>query len=415
MTKLKKALAVMAAGVMMVTASGCSDTRYAMTYNNGQKVNAGVYLYNLYSLMSYQQMIASYTTGTSEIDLDSDYEGQKLRDYMVEEARKSSKEFAAVNYEADKLGITLTDDEMQSVNDNLTSMWEGNGDLYEYEGISKDSVKQLIIASNLRSKLFDHFYAAGGEEEVADDDLKKYVEDNYFRYKTLKIAKSTNVDETQKAEEDKENEALRDEYLKKAEGLSYEEFDALIKEYDDYQTAKYQQDSSTSQDEDTTVTAEGPMPADETEKAVDAPVDDTDDTDTTAEDAAETAEPEEETDPHANDLMLNYGEMKDEDKETDQGKLAEFLKGMDDNTLSTYEDDNCYYIVMKGDVTGYSAEYAANNHDNLLQTMKGDEFQAKIDSWIEEIGIVENASAIKKYTAQAVYDKQVEYQKKNAG
>ena len=152
------------------------------------------------------------------------------------------------------------------------------------------------------------------------------------------------------------------------------------------------------------------MPADDTDKAVDAPVEESADTEVSAE---ESAEPAEEVDPHANDQMLNFGTMDDEAKESDQGKLAEFIKSQNENEVTTYEDDNSYYILIKGDVTGYSAEYAANNHDNLIQDMKGDEFQAKIDSWIDEIGITENPDAIKRYTAQAVYDKQVEYQKKN--
>ena len=409
MTKLKKALAAMAAGVMMVTAAGCTDTRYAMTYNNGQKVNAGVYIYNLYSQMNYEQTMAYYSTGSMEIDLDSDVDGQKMRDHMVEEARKASKEFAAVNYEADKLGITLTEDELKGINDNVSSAWESSGELLELEGISKDSVKQIMIASSLRTKLFDHFYAAGGEEEVTDADMQKFVEDNFVRYKTIRIAKSNNQDEAQKEEENKENEALRDEFFEKAKGLDYDEFDTVIKEYDDYQTEKIKQENATSQDEDTAA-AEGPMPADDTDKAVDAPVEESADTEVSAE---ESAEPAEEADPHANDQMLNFGTMDDEAKESDQGKLAEFIKSQNENEVTTYEDDNSYYILIKGDVTGYSAEYAANNHDNLIQDMKGDEFQAKIDSWIDEIGITENPDAIKRYTAQAVYDKQVEYQKKN--
>ena len=45
MNKIKKAFAAISAAAMMFTMSGCSDTRYVMTYKGGEKVNAGVYIY----------------------------------------------------------------------------------------------------------------------------------------------------------------------------------------------------------------------------------------------------------------------------------------------------------------------------------------------------------------------------------
>ena len=101
--------------------------------------------------------------------------------------------------------------------------------------------------------------------------------------------------------------------------------------------------------------------------------------------------------------------LDDEAKESITGKLAEFIHGLDYDKAAAYEDDSFYYIVIRGDVTENSAKYAETNRDNLVQTMKGDEFQAKIDSWVDEIGISENKEAIKRYTAQAVLDKQNDY------
>ena len=87
------------------------------------------------------------------------------------------------------------------------------------------------------------------------------------------------------------------------------------------------------------------------------------------------------------------------------GRLKEII-----DIIRKYDyDDDTVYILIKGDVTENSAKYAADNHEDLLQTMKNDDFQAKIDSWIEEIGISENSEAIKRYTAKVVYDKQNEF------
>jgi hypothetical protein len=45
--------------------------------------------------------------------------------------------------------------------------------------------------------------------------------------------------------------------------------------------------------------------------------------------------------------------------------------------------------------------------------MKGEDFQAKIDKWVEEMDFKINEKAIKRYTPKVVYDRQVEYSNKH--
>ena len=96
MNKFKRALAAIAASAVMLTMTGCSDTRYAMTYNNTEKVNAGIYIYNLYSELSYQMTMAYYMSGAAELDFDQEIEGKKypmdervlIREILEEEPLK---------------------------------------------------------------------------------------------------------------------------------------------------------------------------------------------------------------------------------------------------------------------------------------------------------------------------------------
>ncbi len=423
MMKFKRVAAALAASAMMFTMSGCTDTRYAMTCNNGEKINAGVYIYNLYSEMSYQMTMAYYTSGAAEIDLNSDYEGQKLGDYLVEQARKSTKEYAAITYQFEKLGLKLTEDDEKTISDSVKNTWEQSSELLEEEGISKESVRKVMTAQTMRTKLFDYYYAADGVEAVTDDDLKQYVEENYIKYKAIRISKSDAEDETAAAEENKENEAVRDAYLAKAKGISYDDFDMIIDEYDEYAKAKMEAEASAEEDSaDTGSGSIGPSLGEGADVTVDAPADDDgleeaevlDDADAVALDeivtADETATAEES---NPNETMYNYGGMDDETKESSTGKLAEFIHGMEYDKAVAYDDDSFYYIIIRGDVSTNSAEYAVENHDSLVQTMKADDFQAKIDSWIDEVGVKENSDAIRKYTAQAIYDKQNDYYSKH--
>ena len=92
--------------------------------------------------------------------------------------------------------------------------------------------------------------------------------------------------------------------------------------------------------------------------------------------------------------------------------LSVYVYGTQFN-VTAYEDDNAYYILIKGDVKDRDTEYAKDNHEDLLKEMKSDEFQKKLTGWVEKLDIKVNNKAIKRYTPKVVYDKQTEYYSKN--
>ena len=128
-----------------------------------------------------------------------------------------------------------------------------------------------------------------------------------------------------------------------------------------------------------------------------------------------------------NDSLQRIIEQKDNEINDMMGTLNEIQEGF----REINEAENRVNVVKDGERANkaqqireniqFISQRMAQNRELIKKlqqqmresSMKGDEFQAKIDSWIDEIGITENPDAIKRYTAQAVYDKQVEYQKKN--
>ncbi len=452
MNKFKRICAACAAAAMTLSLAGCTDTSYVLQ-SGDEKVNAGIYIYNMYTEMSYQISMLYYMEGITENYFDQEIEGQKFEDYLSDYALKATKEYVAVVNKFEELGLELTEEETKEISDSVRETWESYGDFYESEGISKDSVKLVQKAVKMRTKLFDYYYAEGGEEAVSDSDIENYLNENYVRYKTISIAKSTDEDETAAAEADEESKALRDEYLEMASDVSFEEFDTVIEAYNDYLEEKNAEssdvdsatddstaadtDSSTAEDTSSVMETEGEQQevmAAETEEsslADESSADDStsyddsvvSDDSSASDDSTASSESDDETsaedndtveeDPYANETLYNYGAMDDDEKESSTGKLLEAVNALDVGVAAAYEDDNYYYIIIKGDITERSAEYASENHDSLVQTMKSDEFQAKVDSWVEAIDISENKDAIKRYTPKAVYDKQIEYQEKN--
>ncbi len=432
MAKAKKITAALTAALLCTASlTACSDTSYVMTVGDS-KINAGIYIYNELTEMSYQMTMMYYQNGIKKDYFDQKVDGKAFDEYLSDYALTATKEYAAVVDKFNELGLTLSDEDIKSINDSISSTWDSQGEFYESEGISKESVKLALKGSKMREELFDYYYAEGGEEAVSDDEMVKYLDDNYLRYKSISFAKTTASTDSSSSATDsstdsadaanEEAKAKRDEFLEKAQGVSFDDFDSIIDEYNDYVASKK---SSSAADSDSSSAADSSTASDDTSSVSDIDTSSTasDDTSSVSDSTAEssstvdsdssTDSSSSEPDPYANEKMMNYGAMDDSQKDTTNGKILKEVSGMSTDVATAYEDDNAYYILIKGDIKDRDTEYAKDKHEDLLKEMKSDEFQEKLTSWVEKLDIKVNNKAIKRYTPKVVYDKQTEYYSKN--
>lgn len=427
MAKAKKITAALTAALLCTASlTACSDTSYVMTVGDS-KINAGIYIYNELTEMSYQMTMMYYQKGIKKDYFDQKVDGKAFDEYLSDYALTATKEYAAVVDKFNELGLTLSDEDIKSINDSISSTWDSQGEFYESEGISKESVKLALKGSKMREELFDHYYAEGGEEAVSDDEMVKYLDDNYLRYKSISFAKTKASTDSSTDSADAANEeakAKRDEFIEKAQGVSFDDFDSIIDEYNDYVASKKASDSSSATDSDSSA-ADSSTASDDTSSVAESDTSSTasDDTSSVSDSTADSSTAASDTDssadssssapdPYANEKMMNYGAMDDSQKDTTNGKILKEVSGMSTDVATAYEDDNAYYILIKGDIKGRDAEYAKDNHEDLLKEMKSDEFQKKLTSWVEKLDIKVNNKAIKRYTPKVVYDKQTEYYSK---
>lgn len=435
MAKAKKITAALTAALLCTASlTACSDTSYVMTVGDS-KINAGIYIYNELTEMSYQMTMMYYQNGITKDYFNQKVDGKAFDEYLSDYALTATKEYAAVVDKFNELGLTLSDEDLKSINDSISSTWDSQGEFYESEGISKESVKLALKGSKMREELFDHYYAEGGEEAVSDDEMVKYLDDNYLRYKSISFAKTkASTDSSSSATDsstdsadaaNEEAKAKRDEFLEKAQGVSFDDFDRIIDEYNDYVASKNATDSSSATDSDSSA-SDSSTTSDDTSSVAESDTSSTasDDTssvsDSTADSSTAASDTDSSTDssssandPYANEKMMNYGTMDDSQKDTTNGKILKEVSGMSTDVATAYEDDNAYYILIKGDIKDRDTEYAKDNHEDLLKEMKSDEFQEKLTSWVEKLDIKVNNKAIKRYTPKVVYDKQTEYYSKN--
>ncbi|MGN1113935.1 MAG: hypothetical protein ACI4RC_02300 [Oscillospiraceae bacterium] len=405
MSILKKTAAVLSAVMISATLFGCADTSYVMKVDDSD-VNAGVYL-NYASTELQTQISTLQQSGVKSDYLSQKVDGKDLTKLVEEEALKETKEYAAINQQFDKAKLKIDSEELKQINSDLADNWENAQKYYETQGISKDTVKNIQLNSIKRSMLFDYYYAKDGKEAVSDTDMTNYVNDNYLRYKVISIQKSSDsstesetdsssADDSSKVDE--EAKKLYEEYLAKAKKTDFAGFDDLIEEYNAYVSAKQEAESSESDDTaaDTTAENEGTDTADQENAAADET------TATSTDASSETA------DPYENEQMSNFLDITDDQKDTTYGKVLTKIKSMKTNEVGSFEDENCYYIYIKGDVTKRTAEYIKDdtNHSTLLQEMKGDEFQSKIDGWVKNLKLDLNDKAFERYTVKEIYEKQ---------
>lgn len=423
MSKLKKVTAVLSAVMMSATLFGCADTSYILKAD-GEEVKAGVYI-NYASTELQTQIYSLQNEGLTSNFLDQKVDDKDMPEYIADKAMTDTKEYAAINAKFDELGLKLDEETVKSINSNINDAWDTYKDDYEKRGISKESVKNVQKTSSKRQQLFDYYYAKDGKEAVSDDELTKYVEENYIRYKVLSIPKASasTTDESSQAEDSSstvdENKELFDKYLKEAKKLDFENFDKVIDEYQKYQQ---EQQAATSTESSVPELEDIASVADTTEESTDD-ASSTDEstqaessveseaTESNAESTAESAVESSEEDKYPNEQMTNYSTLDEDSFEEAYGKvLKEIKEELKVDEVSSFEDDNYYYIYVKGDIKGRSKEYATSdeNRETLLSEMKGDDFQKKIDEWVEKIKFEINEKAVERYSAEELYDQMKE-------
>ncbi len=426
MAILKKTAAFFTAVTIAACVTGCADTSYALKAND-EKIKAGIYIDYIYNEMS-TQINTLYQTGVTADFLNQKIDGKNFTDYVAEIALDHTKEHAAINDKFDELKLKLDDDKIKEINSTVSDTWEQAGDDFEEQGISRESLKEVYLNSAKRTAIFDYYYAEGGVEEVSNDDLVKYVNDNFLRYKVMSFAKNA-----QDEKADKESKDLRDKYLKMAEGLNFEEFDTVIDAYKKYQeeqnnassaadstsdtnsTDDTKADESSSENTDSSMT-EGTLSSYEAEGETESATDvSADNTSSTADDESSASDDNSEAEnPYPNESMTNYGVLKDSDLESIQGKALTKIKELEVGKATAYEDDSSYYIFIKGDIAERSKEYVADeqNHDTILYQMKSDDYQKMLDDWVSKISYDINDKAIDRYTVEKIYNIQNEKSKK---
>ena len=357
--------------------------------------------------------------------------------------------YVAIEKKFDELDLSLTEEESKDVENTIDSFWDTNGETYEKNGISKNSVKSVLENTYMTNEVFLYYYGVDGEEGTTEDDLKQYYEENNARVRYIKFDLTDGNGEALDDAGKKEMKAKVEDYLgeinalKGDEDAMEDEMDNVQSDYNAYVTSISEEaaaataTSATDADgNEIAATTEATTVAAETTTETTAAAEESAATETAgAEEAAETTAAEEsaseetttteaavETDengsevtttttaPYANEQIIAKVTTKENTKEEDVTynpckNVYDYVFGdgqKNYGVATVVEDDTAYYIVMCRDIKERMTEddlWTETQQNTVISQAYSDAFEDMLDGWTGEQKVEKNDSAIKKYDA----------------
>lgn len=204
--KIRNIAAAACAVVCTVSMSGCSDSGYIGSVN-GIEIPTGIYLYNVifdaYNDASDKiKEEMDDDAGTAEVTvLDQTIDGKKASTWLKDTAIEKLKRFAAIETLFSENGLSLSQEDIDSIDSSISSLDDdlgayaqyygieesSFGEHYEKMGISKSSMRSIIENSYKENAVFLKYFGADGLTPATDDEINAYLTENYAAVKLLKL------------------------------------------------------------------------------------------------------------------------------------------------------------------------------------------------------------------------------------
>lgn len=234
------ALATSAALAGSMLAS-CSNTKYAMTID-GYEVRAGIFIF--YTISSYYEateIISKDGTDVSNIDnvKNAMIDNISSTEWIQNKATEYCQDFVAVERKFDEIGAELSEEDEDEVESTLSYFLEKNEDLCKNNGISEESLRDILEYEHKWQYVFDYYYGFDSEKGMSEDELKDYYNDNYARVKYIKIDLKDSDGNLLKGDDKNKLIKLANSYADKVNAKSSQmdklyEMNEVKEEYDTY-------------------------------------------------------------------------------------------------------------------------------------------------------------------------------------
>lgn len=293
----------------------------------------------------YYQFNAYQEAASLAEDAETDLFKQKIEDqdatvWIHQKTIELCRRRVAAEREFARLELTMDEGNQQYIDSIVDYIMSYYKDVYEQNGIGIESVTKAVTTDQMTTALFYKYYGEDGLEMVTDAQMMEYYTGNYAAA-----------------------------YMFGTSVAGYEEADA--------QTAR-----------DAAATAAESIKAG---KGV-------------AETAAvmtKAINPDAEIDEEADDSHYMVAIGKDDESYPQAFRDAVFAAAVD--TPVVYDQDDYLLVYVRKDAASETETFEGLK-DTILQSLKGDEFEEKLDTIANALTVTENTSAVRYYSAKKIKD-----------
>ena len=270
MKSIKRILTCMLAAVLMLSVlAGCSmpklfigGTPAVAGTVGGEDIATGeylAYLYNTFYTMYYDQGLYYYAAygmdpWTQEFTYGEGDSAQKvqLSEYITLQTKDTIARQEALEQLLAKNNLKWLEEDEKAIDEELAELAEDN---FLPLGFTNENFIKSYKALNLNERsLFMGLYGEGGQREVTEEELKTYYTDNYLTYKIISIALTDSEGEELADDKKKEITDRLDKYLEQYN--KDKNFEAVMDTYKKDEATDEDAEIEASKDEDNRIIAD---------------------------------------------------------------------------------------------------------------------------------------------------------------
>ena len=371
---MKKLFAVILAVTMLFLVSACNIKDVTKMASVGDE-SIGKGEFNFYLMQAKSQATNAASQSGSSITTDSDWNTVMIEvtaaEYAKNLAKDTVKKTLVLKAKAIADGATLTEEDLESVKTQKTSLIEQLGGRYSYEqvmaenGFTLEDVENIIKSEILAQKTIEKYFSE--DAEVSDEEVQAKLKEDYVFAKHILISSTPKEDEAEAVEETAEKDGEADEEQSKADAENAEKAEEENTEAD----ADALKEEAKKKATDLIAQLNGGADFDTLMKANSADVDSEGNLNGT------------------NGYLFTKGEMVEEfEKAAFDLKEGEITKEPVETTYG-------YHIIKRLPLPTSGEEYDSAI-EKIKSTISSDKVDETIDKWAEELGFSFNDKAIDK-------------------
>ena len=343
MTRKITALAALLLAAALIFCGCKRDVSYIAEYD-GAKVSVSDYALKMFTAFSS----AKTETGEKENDvsaiLSHEIDGVPAEQWIQDEALRLLREQLAVDAEFERLGLTLSDEDIAKSESNAETQWNKYSETYTKNGVEKASLAASNQTTLKPQYIFEALYAQDGEKALSTDELASYFDGDYQLFRIIGIAK-------------------RD---KDGEFFTGDELDAQLEKANEYASRL-----KSGEDGDTLVAQ-------------------------AEEELCELLETE--LDHEHGDVLESHISIAENGELFYSVEIMELIGQLTPGEVELYEDDESYYFVIQKLSAADNTELLESNRFAISYELCIDEFNEYIASLTEAVELTLNDAAVKCHT-----------------